>query len=417
MPRVLIFYHYFYPDDVVSAQHLTQLGEELQARGWQVIAMPCNRGCRDEAKAFTAFENWNGIEIRRIWRPRFPQSSTIGRILNAMWMVCAWSAIAFKKKTLPNIDALVVGTDPILSIVVAIAWKLVRPKTRVVHWCFDLYPEAAIADGTLSPRGLLVRATKRLLSVAYANCDLIVDIGACMRAKLQTYNGSASKITLTPWALLEPQHCLPVNTPEREKTFGNTKLAVLYSGNFGRAHSYRIILDLARRLRGEDVKFAFSIRGNSAHEVRKAISNEDKNIAFVPFAPVQRLQARLGAADIHLASLKAEWTGTVVPSKLFGSLAVGRPVIFAGSRDSALAKWIETYKVGWVLTAETLDSVVNELKRISSSAEELKDIQLHCYQVYQETFSKKRITDKWDKALRKLPRDGQKQPVEDISIS
>ncbi len=402
MPRVLIFYHYFYPDDVVSAQHLTQLGEELQARGWQVIAMPCNRGCRNETKAFTTFENWNGIEIRRIWRPRFRQSSTIGRILNALWMLCAWSGTAFRKRGMPDIDVMIMGTDPICSVLVAKVWKLVRPGTRVVHWCFDLYPEAALAKGILRPEALLVKILKRLLKSGYQACDLIVDIGPCMRAKLQAYDGSANKTTLTPWALVEPCNPLSVHVSEREKVFGNSKLALLYSGNFGRAHTYEMFLNLASRLHGEDIRFAFSIRGNRADEAKRAVSDEDKNITFVPFAPSEQLQERLSAADIHLASLRPEWTGTVVPSKFFGSLAVGRPVIFAGGGGSALSKWIKTYKIGWVLTMETLDSVAKELIRLSNSPEELKKIQQRCHQVYQENFSRKHIVNKWDKELRKL---------------
>jgi hypothetical protein len=400
MPRVLIFYHYFHPDNVVSAQHLTELGEELRARGWEVMAMPCNRGCRDETQKFKPFENWNGIEIRRIWRPCFRQSSKFGRVFNALWMIFAWSIAAFKRRTIPNIDVLIMGTDPILSVSVAYVWKLIRPRTKVVHWCFDLYPEAAIAEGILNADSFFVRVLTRLLKTVYRACDIIIDIGSCMRAKLRSYGGSASCVTLTPWALVEPTDALSTDFSERKKVFGDVGLAILYSGNFGRAHCYDLFLDLARDLCQKDIKFAFSIRGNCADKVKKAVTDNDRNIIFAPFAPIEQLQARLSAADIHLVSLKPEWTGTVVPSKFFGSLAAGRPIIFYGSSESAIAKWIEVYKVGWVLTKETMDSVVRELARLSNFPQELAELQAHSHQIYQEIFSKKHISDLWDKELR-----------------
>lgn len=399
-PRLLVFYHYFYPDNVVSSHHLSELSEELQKRGWEVIAMPCNRGCRDETKKFKAYENWNGIEIHRIRRPRFRQSSAAGRILNAIWMISAWSIVAFRKKKVPDIDVLVIGTDPVLSVLVAKIWKLVRPDTRIAHWCFDLYPEAPIAEGILKADSLLVKAIKKLLKSAYKDCDIIADIGDCMRDKLRVYGISSQKVTLVPWALKEPQQLLPVDTIERKKCFGDARLAISYSGNFGRAHSYELFLELARRLRGQGIKFAFSIRGNRADELKKSINSDDDNISFVPFAPMERLEARLSASDIHLTSLKTQWAGIVVPSKFFGSLAIGRPVMFAGSSKSALAKWIDVYEIGWVLTKENLDSVAEELIELSNDSERLKQLQKRCYSVYQQNFSKKQIANQWDLQLR-----------------
>ena len=75
----------------------------------------------------------------------------------------------------------------------------------------------------------------------------------------------------------------------------------------------------------------------------------------MPFAFKQSdLEVRLSAADIHVVTLRDEWTGTVVPSKFFGALAVGRPVLFAGSPKSAVARWIVKHRVGWVLTESSM---------------------------------------------------------------
>jgi colanic acid biosynthesis glycosyl transferase WcaI len=60
MPSVLVLYHYLYPDDVVSSIHISELCAGLAARGWQVTAVSCNRGCRDESKTYDS-TTWKGV--------------------------------------------------------------------------------------------------------------------------------------------------------------------------------------------------------------------------------------------------------------------------------------------------------------------------------------------------------------------
>src|SRR5947209_4268399 len=169
-PKLAALYHYFHPDDVVSARHFSDFCQELVARGWQVEAIPCNTGCRDERKAYPRAEEWNGILIRRVWRPGFKQASLVGRILNAAWMIVAWSTRIVGRRNGTRPDVLVIGTDPVLSVLVSWAVKRLRPGVRVVHWCYDLYPEAATAEGILHERSLLVRLLKRMLRQAYGTC-------------------------------------------------------------------------------------------------------------------------------------------------------------------------------------------------------------------------------------------------------
>lgn len=326
----------------------------------------------------------------------------MGRILNAMWMICAWSLISLRRKNRP--DVMLMGTDPIISVLVSMPWKIFAPKVVIAHWCYDVYPEAAIADGIFKENSLLVIIIKSLLKSAYKACDIIVDIGICMRGLIEKYGHKARKLTLVPWALLEPEEVLKPEPKVRKELFGDASLGIMYSGNFGRAHSYEEILSLARTLRGEDVHFSFGVRGNNVTALKNAVLKDDINISFAGFSPESELVKRLAAADIHLVSLRSGWTGVVVPSKFFGCLAAGRPVIFEGSRKSAIAKWIDAFKVGWVLDRSSLESVANEIKTLIKSKEKLLELQQRCFKVYHEKFSKSKIMDRWNLELRSLLR-------------
>src|SRR5215467_1882251 len=146
--------------------------------------------------------------------------------------------------------------------------------------------------------------------------------------------------TITPWALVEPEEPASIDPWERQQLFGNARLALLYSGSFGRAHSADVIPRLARELKAHGGRIAFSVRQQDAVKLKRQMG-PDASIVFAPFADSTALECRLSAADVHIVSLRENWTGTVVPSKFFGALAIGRPVLFLGSRDSAIARWIE----------------------------------------------------------------------------
>lgn len=155
-------------------------------------------------------------------------------------------------------------------------------------------------------------------------------------------------------------------------------------------------------MRGTSIKFAFSVRGNRTEELRRAVSGQDENISFVAFADESRLEARLSAADIHIVSLREEWTGAVVPSKFFGALAAGRPVLFAGSSRSSVARWIREYRVGWVLNNESQSEVAAELCRLAEQPEELCRLFGHCHTIYQNHFSRNRVIDGFEQELRAI---------------
>ena len=397
-PTVTVLYHYFYPDDVISARHFDGLCVGLAERGWQVLSRPCNRGCRDESQIYPLDEDWRGVKIRRVWRPRFRQSTNLGRILNAGWLIASWSLTSGGCRP----DVLLIGTDPILSVLVAAFWRLTRRGVRIAHWGFDLYPETPVADGMLRSNSLLVRGMKAALRIAYRCCDLIADLGGCMRERLQEYDHGARSATLVPWALVEPSTPPAPDPPTRSELFGDARLALLYSGNFGRAHGYTEFLELAREIRGDSISMCFAVRGNRADQLRREVTTADCNIRFAGFAPESELEKRLGAADIHLVSLRPEWTGVVVPSKFFGSLASGRPVIFAGDRRSAIAQWIQDFGIGWLLTSDTVKDVAEDLRTLSRSPARLTAMQQRCHSVYHEHFSHQRVVDRWDKELRHL---------------
>jgi colanic acid biosynthesis glycosyl transferase WcaI len=398
-PSIAVLYHFFPPDETQSALHFGDLAEGLVRRGWQVSAYPAVWSSDDKGTHFPSRAWWNGVEIERVWRPNLAQASNVGRFVNAAWMILRWS---LKSISRPQPDVLIVGTDPILGLSVAIIWRMLSPKTRVAHWCFDVYPEAAIADGLLPPVGILARFFNKIMGLAYQRCSFIADLGPCMRDLLRKYPTTAERETIVPWAFEEPGAPLPVAMSERRQIFGGASLALLYSGSFGRPHSYKEILDLAALLGPHNGKLVFSVRGKRLDELKRAVVERDAAVDFVPFAPPEKLSDRLACADIHVVTLHADWTGMVVPSKFFGAIAAGRPILFAGGEQSSLARWIREFNIGWVVSENNIQQICADLVDYIASPSEVAAMQRRCFHTYRQFFSRESQINKFDSALRRL---------------
>ena len=400
--RVAILYHFMAPDDVVSAVILHGLAEDLVSQGYEVEALPSNRACHKKGERYPKRSVHDGVQYNRIWRPDFPQKSFFGRLANSIWMILAWSLIGLRSKN-KRPGTVIIGTDPMFGAFAAVLLKFFAKDIRIIQWCFDVHPEAAIVQGKVSENGLLARLTRRLMKSAYKSCDVIVDIGQCMRRLLQTYDHRKPELELTPWALSEPDAPLSVDARVRKELFGDAKLGLLYSGSFGEAHAHEDLLALARSMRGDkDIHFCFAVRGNAVKGLKAAITPDDTNISFAGFARLEDLEKRLGAADVHMACLKSNWTGIAVPSKFFGSLAVGRPVLFAGPKGSAIGNWITMSNTGWVLEGSSLEDTANDLRALANDKAALVKMQADAHALYQRQFSRKTITKGWADTIASL---------------
>lgn len=400
MPRLLLCYHFFHPDDVVSARMFTDLAVEQTRRGWDVTVLTSNRLWRDPHAQLPRFERWNDVDIHRVFRPPWDQARPVERLGNSAWMLAAWLA---KARMLGSFDAIVIGSDPAFSAMAAPVLRRLFPRAALVHWCFDLYPEAITAE-KLGQQHLEIVA-RGLMRFAYGAYDALVDIGPRMGERLAEYESPARQATLVPWALAETDHPVAIDAEARRALFPEARLALLYSGTMGRAHDFSAFLRLARACRARTrnaISICFSVRGNRADDLAREITAADTNVSLAPFADEATLQTRLAAADLHLVSLRADWAGVVVPSKFFASLAVGRPVVYAGPAESEIARWIAQHEIGFHLTEETTDAAADRLHRLLDDRDALARLRESALAVYRREWSKAVTNDRWDRLLREL---------------
>ncbi len=404
MPRrVLLAHHFFHPDDVVSARLFTDLALGLRARGWDVTALTSDRAWSDPRAVLPPHAQLHGVRIERVHRPAWGQARPVERLANSAWVLATWTR---RMTDLEPADVVVVGSDPAFAATALVPWHRLWPRATLVHWCYDVYPEVVVADSDSAAVRAIAPVARRMMAEGYRRCDALVDLGPGMRKRLEEYETRALRATISPWALVEPEGApRPPDAAMRRELFGDAQLGLLYSGTLGRAHDFRALLELARACRrrsGDRVALTFSCRGHRLEELGAALRPDDTNVRLASFCSEEDLAVRLEAADLHALSLRAEWSGLVVPSKFFGSLAVGRPVVYAGPAGSDIAQWVASLGVGYELRDDTMDATVDALHALAGSPGTLRTLQLRARQAYDAEFRRSHGIAAWDRLLRTL---------------
>jgi colanic acid biosynthesis glycosyl transferase WcaI len=402
--RILIINHIFWPDKINTARHISELAEELSIRSWDVSVLVGNRDYRSNTIIGPKFDLWNNIKIFRLFIPKFNNDNNLGRLLASFWLIFRF---ALKLPFIGKFDAIILGSNPPFSFFLVPYIKVIKPTSKVLLWSFDLYPDAIYASKT-SNSVFLRNLLKRVIAQCYKKLDVLVDIGDCMKLRLKSYVHNVPTLTLTPWSFVEQSVLDEIHKPTREMLFGDAKLTLMYTGTIGHAHEFDSFLALARKLQEQNasVAFCFAGFGKKNEELKSLCSSNDKNISFADFVNSDKeLSERLSSADLMMVSLRSNWTGISVPSKFFTSIAIGKPVLFSGAKDSAIESWLREFNLGFHITNDNIDFIAKELIAISNDYQLISQIKENCLKTYNNKFSKKIICDGWSTLLQNTIND------------
>lgn len=353
MPRLLFVNQHYWPDVAATGQILTDLAEHLAARGFEVdVLTGRGRYVSGELEA-PAEEVRNGVRIRRLISTSFGRSSHLGRIADyaGYYLGALRTLLAGERYDL----VIVLTTPPLLSVAARLAGRL-RGQPYAV-WSMDLHPDAEVAIGMLAERGLPARVLHGLNNAGYRGADLVVDLGFRMKERIAAKGVAPDRlVTIGMWsdgAGVRPID--PADNPVRRALgLGPDRLVVMYSGNAGVAHRFEEVREAMRALK-DDARFYFLFVGSGPRraEVEAFIEAEGiANASYRDYFPREELAASLSAGDVHLLTLRESMAGVVVPSKLYGILAAGRPVVMVGPERSEPAQAIRRHDVGVVVDPE-----------------------------------------------------------------
>jgi glycosyltransferase involved in cell wall biosynthesis len=354
--RLVILNQFFYPDHSATSQLMTDLAESLASRSFKVTAL-AGRGRYNGGGGLAPREAYRGVQIERAWATGFGKSSVVGRLADyfSFYLGAAWKLL-----TLPRHDVVMaLTTPPLIGLLALFTCRLRGMKLAVLVQ--DIYPDVGVALGTFLEGSLTTRLLDRLNRLVLSRADRVIVLAECMRERIisKVGVGSGDRVdVIHNWA--DGEKVRPLSDGE-ENPFAREhglagRFVVEFSGNFGRVNDFDTPLEAARLLKGrEDIVFLFVGDGAKAGEISEYVRRHGlSNVRLLPYQPRETLLYSLAAGDAHLVTLAPGLAGLSVPSKTYGVLAAGRPVLFVGDACSDVARLVAEHGCGEVV--ETGDS-------------------------------------------------------------
>jgi colanic acid biosynthesis glycosyl transferase WcaI len=358
--RILFINQFFWPDSSATSQLLSDLARHLVSEGHDIEVV-----CADGRYAVTDVGEAPAVKVNRVKALPFGRGR-IGRILSYLSFYCSAAARCLTVKR-PDL-VLILTTPPLLSLIGSLL-QSVR-GSRYFIWEMDVYPDVAVSLGYFKAGGFADRFTGLLADYSRRHSDGIIALGDCMKDRLMSRGIDGTKIFVSDnWAdgnAITP-HARP-GDPEQ--------LVILYSGNLGLAHDLDTIMGAISSLR-EDKRFRFEFVGGGGlcKKLETFCSVHQLDTVFLrSYAQRADLSESLGAGDIGLVTQRDSCCGAVVPSKIYGLLAAGRPVLFIGPKQATPAQIIERYGCGWQVNCGDVYGLTRLLRRLIANRQEIQTV-------------------------------------------
>lgn len=405
--KIIFVNRFFYPDESATSLLVTDLALEL-ARDQVAVHAICSRLSLKGEKSGSTFEQFNGIEIHRVWTSGLGHGSLMRRAVDYL---CFYPGALLKLLRITRRgDTIIVKTDPPLLLLIGIIAAKIR-RAHLINWLQDLYPEVGAQLGIPLLKGSFGAVLRNMRNIVLRRSVQNVAIGECMRKRLLSEGIPGQRISVVRnWA--DDGAILPLPSHRLRDKWGipSSAFVVGYSGNLGRAHESDTVLSAARVLKHRtDIIFLLIGGGSESARLQEKVSNEGlSNFIFKEHQPRERLGDALAVADIHWLSLRPGLEGLIVPSKFYGIAAAGRGVIAVIPENSELATAIRASDCGAVIApgdAEALASTILDLSDDRSKAKAMGERARH---MLDSRYSRQAAMQRWKAVLRQtgaLPED------------
>lgn len=346
-----------------------------------------------------------GVQVFRLWSTGGRRSSLWNKAVGFISFHASvlWFLLSHVRKG----DTVILKTDPPLLQLFNTAAIRLKGGT-VVNWLQDIYPEIAIRLGKFPAPGwlavLIQKWRDKALNAAAAN----VTISGRMSNYLAEREIKNLRV-IPNWA--DGEALVPVaknDNPLRAEWGLPDHFVVMYSGNFGRVHAFAEIIEAVQLLTSEpDIHFVFIGEGPGLAELARALAEwEGHTVSLKPFQPRESLRFSLGAGDLHLVSLKPGMEDLVMPSKLLGILAAGRPIAYVGEPGSDIAASIERAEAGVSFASGDGAGLSKQIRLLANNPRRQAQCQRNARALFEQEFTREQGIERWRQVLADV-REGQ----------
>jgi colanic acid biosynthesis glycosyl transferase WcaI len=367
-PRLLVFNQYYWPGVEATAHLLTELCEALASE--YDVTVITGRLLGHEADP--DHDVRNGVEILRVRSTAYDRAPLHRRAINYVtYLTGALRRGLLTKRP----DVVLCMTDPPMvgDVAIAVARRWHVPLVAVSQ---DVFPEIAVELKRLE-NPLLVGLLRVLTRFYLRRADRVVAIGGTMKMRLQAKGVSPERIRVIPnWVNTKTIAPSPRDNSWARKHRLEGRFVVMHSGNIGHAQDLETLIRSTTYLRDLDDLAVVLIGSGARYAEHVALvkSLEADKVRFLHYQPRERLSQSLSSADVHFVGLGHGLAGYVVPSRLYGVLAAGRPVVVAAEDESEITQLVSRVGCGIVLPPGRPDLLAATIRELVEGKHDLEEM-------------------------------------------
>lgn len=340
-PRILFISQVYVPDPAAVGQYMAEGAEALATRGYAVRVLTSARGYDDPSVRYPLREALRGVDVVRLPWSSFGKRNLLVRIAAQLLFL---AQATLRGLFTPRLAGIVVSTSPPMASIAALVIHWVR-RTPITFWVMDLNPDQVVVTGRMKPTSLAVRAmdwlNRRILGAARTVVPLDRFMADRLRAK-RTLPGRC--LVIPPWPMEGDLARVPRDAnPFIDRHGLRDKRVVMYSGNHGLTTPVDgLVAEAFRRRDDPRLHFLFIGGGPGKKPVDAAIAQHaPANLASLPYQPLDQIKFSLSAADVHVVLMAEELVGVVHPCKVYGAMAIGKPILFIGPAPSHISEILD----------------------------------------------------------------------------
>jgi len=368
--RVLLLNLYYPPDTSATAKMARNVVDALSSS--HNVTVLCGRPSYDpterRAWRFYRTEFAGRTRVIRAGSTDFPRFDMKKRVVNYL----SYLALAIPRALFARFDVVVAMTDPPFQGIIGAIVAVLKRKPYVYN-IRDLYPDMALGGAIVEP-GRLTRIWERLHRWALRRATCVIVLGEDMRARIVAKGVEAARVVIVRDGaeILPPNTPFPSPDPEVVRAIrGNFSFVLVHAGNLGFYGAWSTLVTAARNLANEGVGLVFVGDGAQRSQI-EAVAAGSSNIRFLEFFPASKIPSVLAAADAHVITVKRGLEGVVVPSKMYGILAAGKPIVAVAPKETdAVSLGIQQ---GFAVAADPdrPAEVVNAVRSLASDPNKLR---------------------------------------------
>jgi glycosyltransferase involved in cell wall biosynthesis len=389
--KIALLCQHFYPEMISTGMHMTELAQALTRQGWQVTVYCAQPSLKLDGhnEAVPREMLHDGIRIVRLAACGSHGGGLAARLLFAVTylLAAAWRMLVDGRQ----FAGLVITTNPPFLGLVGRLVRLVLGKPYVLI-VYDVYPEIVVRLGILGASNPVVwlwrQVSRCILRGAAANVVIGRDMAEIIGQKLRA--AEAKRMHLIPnWS--DDRVVKPVAADEnrfRREHVPHGKLVVQYSGRMGSTHNLEPLIEAAEILADRNVWFQFIGDGAKKKRLEALVRQKGlPNVQFLPYQPLENLCEVLSAADLAVVCLESLYTGLSVPSKTYGVMASGVPILAFLDPASEIGRTIAENDCGVILSDPTGRQVAETIERLMAQPGRLAEMGARGYRTFKRQYT------------------------------